>query len=105
VIAYKLFRQLKNGEITPLFINKKKRLPFNEWMDAECHPTKGFVIRPFWHCTSTPNAPHLSEKNRVWLKVEIEEFTEYQRPDNQGGKWYLANRLRIIEYYDETSTL
>lgn len=98
MIAYKLFRQLKNGDITPLFINKTKRLQFDEWMDAECHPTKGFTIRPFWHCTSTPNAPHLSEKNRIWLKVEIEEFTEYQRPDNQGGKWYLANRMKIIPY-------
>jgi hypothetical protein len=97
MIVYKLFRQLKNGDITPLFINKTKRLPFNEWMNAESHPTKGFALRPFWHCTSTPSAPHLSEKGRVWLKVEIEDFTEFQRPDNQGGKWYLANRMKIIE--------
>jgi hypothetical protein len=96
MIAYKLFRELKSGEITPLFINKTKRLPLNEWMDAECHPTKGFAIRPFWHCTSTPNAPHLSEKNRIWLKVEIEDYTEFIRPDNQGGKWYLAGKMKIL---------
>jgi hypothetical protein len=61
MIVYKLFRQLKNGDITPLFINKTK-LPFNEWMNAESHPTKVFALRPFWHCTSTPSAPHLSER-------------------------------------------
>lgn len=27
--AYKLFRKLKNGEIAPLFINKKQRLQEN----------------------------------------------------------------------------
>ena len=97
MIAYKLCRQLKNGDITPLFINKKKRLPFNEWMEAECHPTKGFAIRPFWHCTSKPVAPHLSEKNRVWIKVEIQDFTDFNRPNSQGGKWYLAKRMKMLE--------
>lgn len=95
--AYKLFRLLKSGEITPLFINKTKRLPLNEWMKAENHPTKGFKERPFWHCTSQPIAPHLSTKNRVWYEVEIEDFTEFIRPKNQGGKWYLANIIKILK--------
>jgi hypothetical protein len=47
MIVYKLFRQLKNGDITPLFINKTKRLPFNEWMNAESHPTKGLLLDRF----------------------------------------------------------
>ena len=93
--AFKLFRVLKNGEITPLFINKTKRLPLNEWMEAENHPTKGFKERPFWHCTSEAVAPHLSEKGRAWFEVEIEEFEEFIRPTNQGGKWFLAKRLKI----------
>ncbi|MDA3780693.1 MAG: hypothetical protein PF487_10815 [Bacteroidales bacterium] len=38
-IAYKLFRQLKSGEITSLFINKKRKLPTMEWMDSENIPT------------------------------------------------------------------
>ena len=42
--AYKLFRVLKSGEITPLFINKTKRLPIGEWMPAEAHRTKGLLI-------------------------------------------------------------
>jgi len=95
--AYKLFRVLKSGEITPLFINKTKRLPLNEWMKAENHPTKGFKERPFWHCTSQPIAPHLSNKNRAWYEVEIEDFTEFIRPKNQGGKWFLASKIKIIK--------
>jgi hypothetical protein len=97
MLAYKLCRVKKNGDITPLFINKSKVLPFNEWMEAECHPTNGYKVRPFWHCTSEPVAPHLSEKGRVWIKLEIEEFEEFKRPTNQGGLWFLAKRIKLIE--------
>lgn len=97
MIAYKLCRRLKNGNIRSLFINKKIDLPFNIWLNAECHPTKGFKERPFWHCTSKPEAPHLSEKNRVWVKIEMEDFEEFQRPESQGGLWYLAKRIKLIE--------
>jgi hypothetical protein len=97
MIAYKLFRELKNGQIAPLFINKKMRLEKDVWYEAECHPTKGFAVRPGWHCTHAPVAPHLSERGRVWKRVEIELFTEVNRPDSQGGMWYLANRMRVVE--------
>lgn len=97
MLAYKLCRILKNGKITSLFINKKKELIFNEWLEAECYPTKGFAVRPFWHCTSEPIAPHLSEKNRVWVVVSMEEYSEYIRPESQGGKWFLAKRIKLIE--------
>ena len=99
MIAYKLCRRLKNGDITPLFIDKKKRLSFNKWMKAESHPTKGFKVRPFWHCTSKPHAPHLSEKNRVWVVVEIANFTEFNRPEHQGGKWFLAGKMKLIKIH------
>lgn len=97
MIAYKLCRQLKSGEITPLFINKQFKIPFNEWLNAESHPTKGFKLRPFWHCTSQPIAPHLSEKGRVWVKLEIEDYEEFKRPNNQGGLWFLASRVKFLE--------
>jgi hypothetical protein len=97
MIAYKLVRKLKDGNITPLFINKSFRIPFNTWLEAESHPTKGFKERPFWHCTSQPVAPHLSEKNRVWVKMEIEDFEEFKRPNNQGGLWYLAKKVKFLE--------
>jgi murein tripeptide amidase MpaA len=96
MIAYKLFRTLKNGEISPLFINKKLRIPLNTWMEAECHPTKGFAVRQFWHCTSEPIAPHLSMKGRAWYEIEMENYTEYQRPTNQGGLWFLASRIKVV---------
>jgi hypothetical protein len=96
MIAYKLFRKLKSGDITSLFINKKERLPINKWMKAECFPTKGFAVRPYWHCTEKPEAPHLSEKNRVWKKVEMNGIKEFQRPKAQGGKWFLAEEIKIL---------
>lgn len=97
MIAYKLVRQLCDGNITPLFINKKFRLPIGEWLQAENHPTKGFKERPYWHCTSKMVAPHLSTNNRVWIMVDIEDFTEYNRPLNQGGLWFLAKKMKIIK--------
>ena len=104
MIAYKLCRQLKNGNITSLFINKKVPLPFDQWLEAENHPTKGFKERPFWHCTSEPIAPHLSMKGRVWVKLEMADFWEFERPESQGGMWYLAKNIKLIEiirYYDD----
>ena len=100
MIAYKLVRKMKDGSISPLFINKKSRLPFNKWMDAEDHPTKGFAQRKGWHCTTTPNAPHLSEKDRVWVQVEVDDFEKYKRPESQGGTWILAQKMKIMETYE-----
>jgi hypothetical protein len=94
--AYKLFRKTKTG-LAPLFINKRQRLSIGEWYDAEDHRTNGYAHRPGWHCTFTPSAPHLSEKNRVWCKVKIEGYKVYERPFNQGGQWVLANRMMILE--------
>jgi hypothetical protein len=101
MIAYKLFRNMKDGTIAPLFINKKARLKINEWLQAEPHLTKGFAFRPGWHCTLLPIAPHLSMKGRSWYVVEIEDFTTYNRPESQGGTWVLANKLKILEKYEE----
>ena len=97
MIAYKLIRKLKDGSFSPLFINKKSRIPIGVWMDAEEHPTKGFAIRKGFHCTLKPNAPHLSEKNRVWVEVEIGDFEYYNRPESQGGTWVLAQRMKILK--------
>ena len=95
--AYKLFRVMKDGTIASLFINKKIRLPKNTWLEAECHPTKNFTIRPHWHCTSQPEAPHLSMKDRAWYEIEMDDFTEFKRPKTQGGLWFLANKIKILE--------
>ena len=93
--AYKLFREMKDGSIAPLFINKTQRLEEGVWYEAEDHPTKGFAHRPGWHCTLRPEAPHLSEKGRIWCEVTIDDFVEYNRPESQGGTWVLAQHLRV----------
>jgi hypothetical protein len=97
MIAYKLFRVMKDGSISSLFINKKERYQLDVWMDFQDVPTKGFKKRPGWHSMSFPYAPHLSEKGRKWFKVEIDETEIEKRPLSQGGGWYLSKRLRIIE--------
>lgn len=95
MVAYKLFRRLKDGSITSLFINRKVRLPVGEWLQAYSFPTKGFAVRPYWHCMGEPTAPHLTMRGRVWLRVEMDDFVEYDRPQSQGNKWYLAKRIKI----------
>lgn len=98
MIVYKLFRKRKDGSLGSLFINQRARLQCDVWYDAETnHTKKGFTYRPGWHCTEEQNAPHLSEKGRVWCIVEIEDYTELVRPQIQGSKWYLANKMRIIK--------
>lgn len=94
--AYKLVRKMNDGTLSPLFINKKSRLKVGEWLEAEEHPTNGFAIRKGWHCTLEPNAPHLSIKNRVWVEVDVEDMELYMRPENQGGLWVLAQKMKII---------
>lgn len=101
-VAYKLFRVRRNGTIGPLFINRPLVVVPGEWMEAENHPTKGFAVRPGWHCTLVPVAPHLktdlkSGEIRRWFKVEVEGITTFQRPESQGGTWVLAKRLRVLE--------
>jgi hypothetical protein len=100
MIVYKLVSQKKNGEIGPLFINRKQRFKIGEWMEAGCYPTKGFKVRPGFHTTPAMYAPHLSEKDRVWVKVEIEDYREEHRPLSQGGLWFLSNRMKVLEVID-----
>jgi hypothetical protein len=97
MIGFKLFSLKKDGTIGPLFINRKQRLIVGEWYIAEAHETKGFVFRPGWHVCSTKSAPHLKKDGRIWAKVEIKDYTSNIRPKNQGGMWYIANKLRVLE--------
>ena len=96
--AYKLMRIKKDGQVYPLFIDKKTPTKFNTILEAECHPTKGFAVRKGWHCCFTPYAPHLKEKlakgeQRVWVEVKVADYTTYDRPESQGGAWILADRM------------
>ena len=100
--AYKLLRVLSDGTLHPLFINKSVPTPIGEWMPSECHPTKGFAVRQGWHCCFKPIAPHLKEtlssgERRVWVEVEVEDWTSYDRPESQGGAWILAQMMKVIK--------
>lgn len=97
MIAYKLFRRRKDGTLGPLFINARQRIEPGKWYKAECHPTKGFAVREGWHAALQPYAPHLSERGRVWCKVELIGAKVYDRPASQGGKWAIARMMRVLE--------
>jgi hypothetical protein len=97
--VYKLFR-LKNDRLYPLFINKNIETKMNEWLQAECHPTKGFAVRQGWHACLKPIAPHLKEKLssgefRVWVECTAKDYETYKRPESQGGEWVLADMLKV----------
>lgn len=88
---------MKDDSLSSLFIGKRNRLTIGNWLKAEAIPTNGFAFRPGWHCTREPIAPHLSKKDRVWVKVKIKDFEEIKLPISQGGLWYLAKDMKIIE--------
>lgn len=74
------------------------RVPLGVWLPAEDHPTKGFAFRPGWHAAPRPHAPHLKVTcERVWCRVELEDVKPFVRPEIQGGQWYLAQRMKVLE--------
>ena len=113
--AYKLVRKSKDGNLYPLFIDKKRPYIFNEKRKAEFIPTKGFAPRLGFHCCFIPYAPHLKThlangENRVWIECEVDNFETYDRPESQGGKWILAQELNAIkeitpDYVNETNVI
>jgi hypothetical protein len=96
MIAFKLLRKRRDGTLGPLFINRQQWIHSGIWLTAESHPTKGFAVRPGWHCTLKPLAPHLSMKGRVWCLVVVDDCVEYTRPARQGGKWVLAQNMYLV---------
>lgn len=98
MVGYKLFRKRKDGTYGPLFINRKQRLEIGPVYEVFGYPTKGYAYRPGWHICHSPCAPHLKMlQDRVWCKVDFELTFILQRPENQGGVWYLGNKLKILE--------
>lgn len=96
MIAYKLFQKNKDS-ICSLFINKRQKYQLNKWYRAKLYKTDGFKPRKGFHCVPIPNnAPHLSNRGREWYKIEIDDFSELQKPQSQGGKWFIANKMKIL---------
>ena len=104
-MVYKLVRQRKDGTLGPLFINARLRIPMNEWLEAEDHPTKGFAHRPGWHCTFVPVAPHLKEEGRVWVECIAQNYDTFNRPQSQGGSWVLAERIKFLRIVPQNEVL
>lgn len=96
MIGYKLFRKRQDGSYGSLFINASQRLVPGVAYKAEAHKRKGYAFRPGWHICRTPHAPHLSERNRVWCKVEFVHRETVVRPESQGGIWYLGSKMKIL---------
>lgn len=108
--VYKLFRQTKEGKLYPLFINRKEETVFDKWLQAKCYPTKGFAVRPGWHCCFKPYAPHLktelkSGEKRVWVECLAKGCVPYERPESQGGAWVLAQELKVLRIIDPAEVL
>ena len=95
--AYKLLIKRADGTLGPLLINRRQRIPIGEWLEAEDHPTKGYKHRPGWHTLREQCAPHLTERGRVWCKVAIQDVVEFERPAAQGGVWFLAQHMKVLE--------
>ena len=104
MIGYKLFTLRKDGTLGSLFINRSKRIVPGVEYKAGKHKTRGFAYRPGWHICPTRNAPHLTTKGRVWCKVRFSDYEALARPESQGGTWYLAGKMKVIEVYNETGS-
>ena len=91
---------MKDGQLSPLFINCKQRIPVGVWLEAEDVPTKGFVHG--WHCAKEMPAPHIkkepkSGQKRVWCEIEIDGWVkEFNRPEIQGGMWFIAEYMKVV---------
>lgn len=108
IAAFKLVEVDSEGNLYSLFIHKQDPLPLGRWMQAENHPTKGFAERPGWHCTLKADAPHLKlrpkrGRRRMWVRVDVEGYRTFNRPESQGGAWVLAERMRISGILPEPS--
>lgn len=97
MIAYKLLRERRNGTLGPLFIEKRRVLERDQWLQSHDVPTKGYAYRPGWHACALPQAPHLKlTDDRHWHVVELGGKIEtHARPQSQGGVWYTAETMRI----------
>lgn len=95
--AYKLLRLRKNGTLGSLFINRRRILTTGEWLTFKRLRPSGFAYRPGWHACLKKSAPHLSMTGRVWCRVLLRDVTKHHRPTAQGGVWFTAKYIKILE--------
>jgi len=107
MIAYKLFRKMKNRPgLFPLFIGKTIPTPEGVWVEAKFIPTPGFDKRPGWHVGTLPVADHLKQKStgtyapdRVWAEVEIPADIDWQPVADASKSKDIKNRVPKGGFY------
>jgi hypothetical protein len=109
--GYKLFEQDQEGNLFALFIDKKTKMPFGEWLKAGIFPTKSFSVRPGFHIGQICSAPWLmsfdgtykSQRSKYWRRVwaEVEYVAEIDYTDKvlKLPKKCLQDSLPIDGYY------
>ena len=109
---YKLFEMDTNGNLYPLFIDKKTAYPIGEWILAENHPTKGFAKRPGIHTGEICSAPWLMSADgtyksqrgkkfkRVWCEVEYCTDIDYTEEVLKLPKKCFTDRLPDNGFYN-----
>ena len=106
MIAYKLVRLGKDGQLYPLYVNSREPFEMGVWMDAEPGPMteRGKVksklgqlaYRPGFHCSDIPYVTHIGKKDangrvafmnddHVWVEVEIDDTIDYQEEARRNG--------------------
>ncbi len=95
--GYKLFRVRRAGSLGPLFVERRRVRPLDEWLTADMDlEPRGLATRPGWHVLLSPEAPHLSRRGRTRRQVEAQGIIDrFVRPESQGGLWILARQIRI----------
>ena len=88
-VGYKLFEMDTNGNLHPLFIDKKAVYPIGQWIQAGNYPTVGYAKRPGLHVGQICSAPWLMSADgtyksqrgkkwkRVWCEVEYNANVDY----------------------------
>ena len=115
MVGYKLFEMDKEGNLFPLFIDKKKKIPVGEWIHAEFTPTKSFAPRGGWHIgADVPDAPWLkgyngsdygiyrsrfSKGKRLWCEVEYNSNNNYDEEVQTLPKKCFIDRVPEDGYY------
>ena len=115
MIGYKLFEMDKDGNLFPLFIDKKKQVPIGEWVHAEFTPAKSFAPRGGWHIgADVPDAPWLkgydgsdygvyrsrfSKGKRVWCEVEYNSSHNYDEEVKTLPKKCFIDKVPENGYY------
>lgn len=112
--GYKLFEMRDDNQLFPLFINKTKETPTNEWVMAEIidyHPS--FSHRPGWHLgAKLPSAPWLLSADgiyksqrgkrfrRVWCEVEYVADIDYTNEVEKLPRKCFTDRLPDGGFYN-----